>query len=761
MRLLLIVGGPLIFFCGLEGALRLTGFGKPTDFFIPDEKAGVYRTNPDFTHPFIPAQFDIEPLNFRLSRHKNPDTVRIFVFGESAAQGLPEPGFGFAAQLQVQLQARYPDKKIEVCNLGVTAIDSHVVYQIAREAVKFEPDLFVIYMGNNEVVGPYGPGCAYLAKTPPLWMIRAGVWARRTRTGQLLADLLGKLARNKQAMEWKGMETFSENTVRADDPRLEEVYRNFAANLKDIVGLAAHAGIKTVLSTVVANLKDCAPFVSLHRTGLSAEDLKTWKSAFEEGMLAWNLGEAEKARSCFNAALKIDSEYAGTYYMLGKLAGSHGEPELARQNYLNALHWDALRFRPDSRINDIIRKVAKEGGAKVDLVDAAGELGSDPASTGSISGHEILFEHVHFNWEGNFQLARLLVEKCAVSGDSSSGRWLSAPECADALGYTDFGRLNMLLVMASMTGRPPFTNQLTFDEDQARLKRDIELTKGQLDSPDILDATEKKMNAALQRDPENSRLAMQLEIFEYETDNFERASQLLDQVDALQPPTPALVNNRAEVLMGLHHYDKAEDLLLKFAGSDASAFQASCDTLVEVWAKTGQFDKGLRYFEDVLKKNPSNRQIRLEYGDLFARQGDGQNAEKQWRLILQDDPGNEAALEALVDLLQQERNPEAAAEISIEMQSSQAKNYKNNTRLAEIFMAKNDREKTLEFMQAMAASGPASAALHLELARRLHDLNRDREALIHAAAARKIAEAEGDREKLPAIAGLIRLYGGK
>jgi tetratricopeptide (TPR) repeat protein len=252
-----------------------------------------------------------------------------------------------------------------------------------------------------------------------------------------------------------------------------------------------------------------------------------------------------------------------------------------------------------------------------------------------------------------------------------------------------------------------------------------------------------------------------LEIFEFETDDFEHALQLLDQVAALQPSTPALVKNRAEVLMGLHHYGEAEDLLLKFAGSDAGAFQAACDNLVEVWAKTGQFDKGLRYFEGVLNKNPSNQQIRLEYGYLFARQGDTRNAEKQWRLILQDDPGDEAALEALVNLLQQERKLDAAAEVSIEMQSAQAKNYKNNTRLAEIFMAKNDREKTLEFMQAMAASGPASAALHLELARRLHDLNRDHEALIHAAAARKIAEAEGDLEGQPAIAGLIRLYGGK
>ena len=64
------------------------------------------------------------------------------------------------------------------------------IYQIAREMAGFEPDLFLVYAGNNEVVGPYGPGCAYLSQMPPLWVIRASVFVRSTRTGQLLGSLL-------------------------------------------------------------------------------------------------------------------------------------------------------------------------------------------------------------------------------------------------------------------------------------------------------------------------------------------------------------------------------------------------------------------------------------------------------------------------------------------------------------------------------------------------------------------------------------------
>src|ERR1700679_311398 len=174
-RLSLAVGLPILVLLALEGGLRLGGYGRATTFMIPDEKPGYFRTNPDFASLFLPGNFDLRPLNLRIAEHKAPNTVRIVVLGESAAQGVPVPSFAFAPQLRAQLRHRYPGREFEVINTGIVAINSHVVYQIAREMARFEPDLFVVYMGNNEVVGPYGPGCAYLSRTPPLWVIRATV----------------------------------------------------------------------------------------------------------------------------------------------------------------------------------------------------------------------------------------------------------------------------------------------------------------------------------------------------------------------------------------------------------------------------------------------------------------------------------------------------------------------------------------------------------------------------------------------------------
>lgn len=50
----------------------------------------------------------------------------MFVLGESAAEGDPDPAFSFARILQVMLRERYPGVRIEVINVAFTAFNSHV-----------------------------------------------------------------------------------------------------------------------------------------------------------------------------------------------------------------------------------------------------------------------------------------------------------------------------------------------------------------------------------------------------------------------------------------------------------------------------------------------------------------------------------------------------------------------------------------------------------------------------------------------------------
>lgn len=758
LRLMLLVGVPLVFFALIEGALRLGGYGTRTEFFIPDDsKPGYYCANPDFTSLFLPAHFGIRPLNFRLKQHKEPGSVRVFVLGESAAQGTPEPGFGFAAQLQAQLSARYAGHKVEVFNLGITAINSHVVYQVARQLPDFEPDLFVVYMGNNEVIGPYGPGSAYLAAMPPLWAIRASVWARSTRTGQLLLRLMPRFGGGAKNVEWRGMETFAKDTVRGNDPRLAAVYANFEHNLRDILSVATAAGAKTVLSTVVANLKDSSPFVSLHRADLSATDLAAWQTAYDDGLISWQLGEHERAQVQFTKALQLDAEYADTHFMLGRLAEAHGEITAARAFFLEALHWDALRFRPDPKLNEIIRRVARDAGPTIQLVDAARAMGSDPASTEPLCGREFLFEHVHFNWEGNTRLTELLAEACAAAIKPSPSRasWLSPGDCAAALGYTDYGRLTMLGTIGELTGKPPFTSQLTYGEYQTRLQNETARLRALVMNPAGLATCAAEVERALQANPDDPALMVRLENIEFDLRHLDRALALVERAMALQPRSAVLITQKANLLQLFNRPNEAEALLLNSTQTDPYYFPA-WQVLVGVWGKTAQVTRGKQTLSALLVRMPSNNYVRTAYAALLMRGGEAAAAEQEWRAILLADPSNTTALEQLVRQYQQAGRSAEAETLMLEAAKYQPRNSANNTRLAQSYAAKGDSANMAFYLRALAESGPADASLLLELSQRLSDLGREREALIYARRGKTAAEAEGNETFQRAAADLLQ-----
>ena len=60
--------------------------------------------------------------------------------------------------MAAQLRSLFPNRDVEVVNTAMTSVNSHVVYQVAQTLPSESADVAVILMGNNEVVGPYGPG---------------------------------------------------------------------------------------------------------------------------------------------------------------------------------------------------------------------------------------------------------------------------------------------------------------------------------------------------------------------------------------------------------------------------------------------------------------------------------------------------------------------------------------------------------------------------------------------------------------------------
>ena len=208
---------PLLVLGALELGLRLIGFGYSTDFFVVSDDGEHWIENPQFAWQFYSPSSRLMPHPFRFKREKTEGTVRIFVLGGSAALGTPESAYGFVRILERMLQIRFPDRSFEVVNAAMPGINSHLVQAIARNCAELEPDLLVVYMGNNELVGLHAPGPDSKAFADSLPLLRLAQWVRSSRTGQWLAPQLQFLAPPQPEGE-QDMDFFRRHQLAATDP---------------------------------------------------------------------------------------------------------------------------------------------------------------------------------------------------------------------------------------------------------------------------------------------------------------------------------------------------------------------------------------------------------------------------------------------------------------------------------------------------------------------------------------------------------------
>jgi tetratricopeptide (TPR) repeat protein len=413
MRLMAATLVPLFFLGLLEVSLRLAGYGYSTDFFVPSEINGedFLIPNRKFTHQFFPPALARAPLPMRIAAQKPEGTYRIFLFGESAAYGDPDPSFGMGRFLEALLETRYPETDFEVVCVAITAINSHVILPIARDCAKRDGDMWVIYMGNNEMVGPFGAGTVFGEKAPGLTFVRTSLLLKSTRIGQLIADMIASARGGTGEPDaWGGIEMFSQNQLRHDDPARLKAYENFRGNLESILKEGEKAGVPVVLSTVGSNLRDCSPFSSLHRVGLGQDDLDFWDELFQKGIELEEAGSFQSALDQYLQAAAIDKEFAELQFRIGKCYLEVDEEGLAGEAFRLARDFDTLAVRADTKINQIILDVINEYEGDSFLgVDA--EMGLTHQEPDGIPGKELFYEHVHFTLEGNYRIARIIADK--------------------------------------------------------------------------------------------------------------------------------------------------------------------------------------------------------------------------------------------------------------------------------------------------------------------------------------------------------------
>lgn len=699
---------PLLGLGLVEGGLRLAGYGYSTAFLRRAQVAGQARfiDNPDFTRRYFPPGLARAPEPICVSASKPAGTCRIVVLGESAALGDPEPAYGLARQLEVLLSARYPGRQFEVVNAAVTAINSHVIRHVARDCRQLKADVWVLYMGNNEVVGPFGAGTVFGAQTPPRALIDAHLALKTTRLGQALDALRWRLSRPAELPQsWEGMEMFLKQQIRQTDPRMHRVYAAFEQNLHDILRLGTGAGARLVVCTVVANLKDCPPFGSLHRPDLTPEARAQWHKLVQQGAVAEAAGQPDAALAAYQQARAIDDQFAELHFRLGRCQWALKDFAAAHQSFQRALDLDTLRFRADSRINQILRQTAARwAGRGVVFVDAQQVFAAH--SPHGIVGNELLWEHVHLNFEGNHLLARTVAEplhKLLPASSTTSAApappLLTAEECARRLAYTDWDRYQILDEMFKRLQNPPFTQQLDHSNRLAQLQAARTALRPATQAAALATAAQLYQEALAARPHDwvlHARFARLLAHF----GQLDSAQQHWRQVTELVPHYDQGWYGLANLLDTMGRPSDAAEMFRALLRRRPDLYEAR-NGLGLALTSQGQLTEAIAQFQRAIRLRPQAAEARVNLGRVLAQQGRVQEALQAYRQAIQADPNSVAAHVNLGRLLAAQGQTQQAIEhyqAALRLNPDSAVAHYN---LANALAARNDPQAARHYAEAV------------------------------------------------------------
>jgi tetratricopeptide (TPR) repeat protein len=577
-------------------------------------------------------------------KKKDRNSYRIFCMGGSTTYGRPYyDKFSFCGWLREYLNAADPARNWEVINAGGISFASYRVAKLMSEIKQYQPDLFIVYSGQNEFLEERSYGA--LADLPS-WLINLNATLSGTRIYTAMKDAIDavqsdSLDRAKQRYKLGGEveevlnQTIGPESYHRDEDVKRHIITHYRLNLMRMVRIARSVDADIVFVQPAINVKDMSPFKSEHRDGLDEQAQRDWDRLFQRATAAREAGDLQEALMAYREALEIDDRYADAHYRIGQVLFSLGKHDEAEQSFRRAVEEDIAPLRILGSMQQIVEQVAAS--EDVPLIDFPGILRKAYLEQydHAVFGKEYFPDHVHTNMEG-YRLLGLalfdhLVNEEVVTPDASwnaarieavrEGMIAQFDPGMEGLAYMNLGKV------LDWAGK--------FNESYNLFKRALEILGP---NPVIYD-----------------RLARS----SYGLGKYDEAMHYLHEIQAIAPEIPGVHARLAMIYVKQGETDKAIShglAELEIKPDDYSVHGA----LAKLLEEKGDDAAARMHYEAAIQLKPDNQYARVNFAYFLIKQHRYDEALKQVDEVLRINPQQFRAHNALGLIMKNQGHPEAA-----------------------------------------------------------------------------------------------------
>jgi tetratricopeptide (TPR) repeat protein len=269
--------------------------------------------------------------------------------------------------MQRRLQNIFPNRVIEIVNLGLTAVNSYTLLDFTDELLQQKPDAVLIYAGHNEYYGALGVASMENGSIPS-WLKKLHLKLIHIRTYQLLQKGIGSIYKlmhpvtKDEAKETMMERMVGRNLIPYNSKMYSEGLMQFSDNMTHVLGKLKEAHVPVIISDLVSNIRDLPPFRSLQYEMYPRAD-----------------------------SLFFDAKRLEAGHLFNK----------AKEEYIRAKDYDVIRFRASEDFNKTIEKLADSLG----LYHISLKSLFEKYSPQGIIGNNLMTDHLHPNVDGYFLMA--------------------------------------------------------------------------------------------------------------------------------------------------------------------------------------------------------------------------------------------------------------------------------------------------------------------------------------------------------------------